>query len=344
MIQCCKILPYKFDISEEVNSSQNPSKKIKTEPGDLECPVELIQENIDKLSYKQDDDKDILTENIRSIFDIVKIKDVYNQSKILNLEMITIINELNDNDENNNIKTKLKTNLEITPLGYSESTRKKDGIAYFGYEKNKDDIDIIINPIEEENIDDKFLGKHFQIKFNPEDLNYYLKDLGHGYGTFIRINDWVEIKNNLLLNIGENYLIFSLVNEENDDNVLNIKLFSVSNGQNVLYFKKENSPITIGRKPENDLYLEDNMLSRVHCTINFKDNKWFLIDGCINNENGSDTIKKSTNGSWIYAFEDTLIYNKMCFKASHYLFECNLVDISNNNNSFSNKKTDLNLL
>ena len=143
--------------------------------------------------------------------------------------MITIINEFNDNDENNNIKTKLKTNLEITPLGYSESTRKKDGITYFGYEKNKDDIDIIINPIEEENIDDKFLGKHFQIKFNPEDLNYYLKDLGHGYGTFIRINDWVEIKNNLLLNIGENYLIFSLVNEENDNNVLNIKLFTKEN-------------------------------------------------------------------------------------------------------------------
>ena len=143
--------------------------------------------------------------------------------------MITIINEFNDNDENNNIKTKLKTNLEITPLGYSESTRKKDGITYFGYEKNKDDIDIIINPIEEENIDDKFLGKHFQIKFNPEDLNYYLKDLGHGYGTFIRINDWVEIKNNLLLNIGENYLIFSLVNNLIFNTLLSFSSFTKEN-------------------------------------------------------------------------------------------------------------------
>ena len=49
--------------------------------------------------------------------------------------MITIINELNDNDENNNIKTKLKTNLEITPLGYSESTRKKDGIHILDMKK-----------------------------------------------------------------------------------------------------------------------------------------------------------------------------------------------------------------
>ena len=217
--------------------------------------------------------------------------------------MITCINDIPNSNEISHASTKrkIKTNIEITPLGYIESKRKKDGITFFGYnnDKEKNEIDININTIEGENADEKFYGKHFQIKFNPEDLNYYLKDLGHGYGTFIRINDWVEIKNNLLLNIGENYLIFSLVNEENDDNVLNIKLFSVSNGQNVLNFKKENSPITIGRKPENDIYLEDNMLSRVHCTINFKDNKWFLIDGCINNENGSDTIKKSTNGSWI---------------------------------------------
>jgi hypothetical protein len=263
-----------------------------------------------------------------------ELKKVYEKSPKLTLEILRSYN------------LKKGEILKIDAYGMIKSFRnKKDGYTYFGYFPNdrKSEVDFILKPIEE-NFEQRFIGKHFQIKFNPEDLNYYLKDLGHGYGTFIRINDWVEIKNNLLLNIGENYLIFSLVNEENDDNVLNIKLFSVSNGQNVLNFKKENSPITIGRKPENDLYLEDNMLSRVHCTINFKDNKWFLIDGCINNENGSDTIKKSTNGSWIYAFEDTLIYNKMCFKASHYLFECNLIDISSNNNSFSNKKIDLNLL
>ena len=88
------------------------------------------------------------------------------------------------------------------------------------------------------------------------------------------------------------------------------------------------------------------MLSRIHCTIKYEDNKWFLNDGCINNEDGNNNIKKSTNGSWIYAFEDSLIYDKMCFKASHYLLECNLVDMPNNrnNNSFSNKKNDLNII
>ena len=280
----------------------------------------------------------------RSIFDIVKIKDVYNQAKILNLEMITYIN--NDNDDNNNDnKKKKKTKIEITPLGYTDSKRKKDGITIFGYNKEgeKNEIDIFINPLDGENVDEKFLGKHFQIKFDPEDLNYYLRDLGHGFGTFIRINDWVEIKNNFLLNIGENYLIFTTGTEnenaaenninktEEDKSLLNIKLFSVSCGQNSFSFTSSNSPLTIGRKVENDIFIEDNMLSRIHCTINYKDKKWFLIDGSINQGEIEEDNKKSTNGSWIYAFEDTLIYNKMCFKASNYLFECYLEDISNKN-------------
>ena len=80
------------------------------------------------------------------------------------------------------------------------------------------------------------------IKFNPDDLNYYIKDLGRGFGTFIKIQEWTELKNNLLLNIGENYIVFSLGDEEEEenekdknnknkfnnenDNCLNIKIFS----------------------------------------------------------------------------------------------------------------------
>ena len=248
---------------------------MKTEPGDVEFPPEVIQEsfNIDKISSKFDEDKYVIKENSRTIFEIVKIKDVYNQSKILNLDMITFMNNNEENDINNNTRKKIKTCIEITPLGYNESKRKKDGITFFGYQKEgeEEEIDIKINPIEDENLDDKFYGKHFQIKFNPEDLNYYLRDLGHGFGVFIRINDWIEIKNNFLLNIGENYLIFSLIESTN---ILNIKLFSASSGQNIFDFKKENSPITIGRKAENDINIEDNMLSRIHCTIKNKENKW----------------------------------------------------------------------
>ena len=337
-----------------MNSYQGIQKKLKTESNNVDFSPRIKQEelNIERINSNIDDNK-YYNEMTRSIFDIVKIKDVYNQAKILNIQMITSIN--NNVDENSELKNKIKTNIEITPLGYTNSKRKKDGITFFGYDKKKEnDLDIYIEPLDGDNVDEKFFGKHFQIKFEPGDLNYYLKDLGHGFGTFIRINDWVEIKNNFLLNIGENYLIFTtsfekentkennLNGTEENNSSLNIKLFSVSSGQKSYFFKSSNAPITIGRKIENDICIEDTLLSRIHCTINYKDNKWLLIDGSINKSEEEEN-KKSTNGSWIYPFEDTLIYDKMCFKASHYLFECNLENISNKKDD-SIKKNDLSVL
>ena len=103
----------------------------------MEFPPEVIQEsfNLDKISSKFDEYNYIINDNSRTIFEIVKIKDVYNQSKILNIDMITFMNDNEENDINNNIRKKIKTCIEITPLGYNESKRKKDGITFFGYQK-----------------------------------------------------------------------------------------------------------------------------------------------------------------------------------------------------------------
>ena len=298
---------------------------------------------------------------------MVKLKEIFRKSKLLDLEIasfnsnivssnniITTTNEEQDNTTN--IKEKKKISLKINPLGYPKSKRKKDGITYFGYKKEDDiseenEIDIKINPIDNEVIDDKYYGKHFQIRFNLDDSQYYLKDLGHGFGTFIKIIDWIEIKNNFLLNIGDNYLVFSiglenendinenyiLKNRDEDGNCLNVKIFSGNSKQNNLIFTSSDSPFTIGRKSENAINIEDNMLSRIHCTIKYKDKKWFIIDGSINEQNGKEENKKSTNGSWIYAYEDCLIKDKMIFKAAHYLFECKLVDISNNDSDLKSE-------
>lgn len=100
----------------------------------------------------------------------------------------------------------------------------------------------------EEKIDDRFIGRHFQIKFNPNDMNYYLKDLGHGFGTFIKIIDLAELKNNFLLSIGENFIVFTLgleeemminehtainLDEKYNDDLINLKIFSgnIRNGK-----------------------------------------------------------------------------------------------------------------
>ena len=274
------------------------------------------------------------------MLDISKIKEVYKKSKKLILEMITY------NNKNFEFNSKNSTFLEINPFGYVSSPRKiKDGLTFFGFaDKNnldkisEEELDVIISPIDLNNIDNKYYGKHFQIKFNPNDLNYYIKDLGHGFGTFIKITDFVEIKNNFLLNIGDNYIVFSIGNDNefdtnenyinNSEFTLNVKIFSGNIKKNVLYFSPNDSPFTIGRSIDNAICIEDGMLSRIHCSIIFKNDKWLIKDGTLcNNETEG---KKSTNGSWVYAFDDTLIEDKMTFKAAHNLFFCRFEDINKN--------------
>lgn len=185
----------------------------------------------------------------------------------------------------------------------------------------------------EENYDERFIGKHFQIRFNPEDMIYYLKDLGHGFGTFIKINNWTLIKNNLLLNVGENYVVFTLgieddllmsesyanKNPKEYENMLNIKIFSGNIKHGVLSFVPSKSPFTLGRSPDCEILIDDSMLSRIHSTIEFRDGDWYINDG---NALDRESVKKSTNGTWIYAFEEIPIEDKMTFKANHNLFIC----------------------
>ena len=282
----------------------------------------------------QDNLQNILSEPDESEID--KIKEVIPKSQNLKIEIISSTTEPKGSI------------LIINPLGLENGKRKSnDGISYFGYEENTNNptIDYLIKPREKQ-YDERFLGKHFQIRFNPYDLKYYLKDLGHGFGTFIKITNWIEIKNNLLLNIGENYIVFTIgledeiimnenySNKKQSDyeNLLNVKIFSGDVKHGVVSFSPSKSPISIGRSPDCDILIDDNMLSRTHCVVEFKNDKWFIQDGFVN-ERGE--VRKSTNGTWIYAYEEIMISDKMTFKANHNLFICNYVDCEKEN-GFSN--------
>jgi len=271
-----------------------------------------------------------LNDNEQTSVDMVKLNSVFSQSKKLILEIMS-------SDETEKFIT-----IEINPYGYVNSKRiKKDGITYFGYDTGEGQyqVDFIMKSNDNYYYDDAFNGRHFMIKFNPNDLNYYLKDLGRGFGTFIKIQEWTELVNNLLLNIGENYIVFSFgdeddeeedeknnnINYNKDDNSLNIKIFSINAKQKTYKLLPSECPITIGRSSENSIYIDDDMLSRIHCTIDFSNDKWYIQDGLAKNGIQDDEIKKSTNGSWIYAYDEIPINNKMIFKANHNLFICNLV-------------------
>ena len=215
--------------------------------------------------------------------------------------------------------------LHLDQYGLKNSIRnEKDSITYFGFQTEEElntnpCIDYLLDPKDQE-YDEQFIGKHFQIRFDWYTKKYYIKDLGNGFGTFIKLINEKKIKDNLLINIGETYIVFSFSNENEKE--LMIKIFTGDEQCNSYLFNMDNQTcIIIGRDSSLcDVLVEDKMLSRIHCCINYKDNGknekgWYITDG---NMEG----KKSTNDTWFYSAEETLIYDKMIFKTNHILFKC----------------------
>lgn len=74
--------------------------------------------------------------------------------------------------------------------------------------------------------------------------------------------------------------------------------------------------ITIGRYSLADIQINDKLLSKIHCVINFSEKDgWTLLDG-------QSTNKPSTNGTWLYLNEDFEIYDKMIFKTNQSILQC----------------------
>ena len=220
--------------------------------------------------------------------------------------------------------------LKINKDHLENSLRNEnDGKIYFGFQKDinilidKPYIDYLLEPKDNE-YDNKFVGIHFQIRYDENNGKYYIKDLGSGYGTFIKLIKPLKIKNNLLINIGDSFLVFSFKENGEKNDILVLKLFT-GNEQNEKYeFNSDKKYIIIGRDNSSDVYIEDKLLSRKHCYIYYEKNKnnnddkdcWFIKDGDLFG-------KKSTNDTWVYSMEETLIYDQMIFKTNHNLFKCN---------------------
>ena len=202
---------------------------------------------------------------------------------------------------------------------------KKDGYSYFGYYPNekKNEIDFILKPIEK-NFEQRFIGKHFQIKFNPYDLKYYILDLGCGFGTFRKLINETIITDNFLINIGNSYIVFTYNDNNNNEDILKtlrLKIFSGNlRSENVLINPLFQNQFFIGRDSNNYIIIQDNLLSKIHCTVYFKNNSyWVIQDGYVNEIN---IIKPSTNGTWLMLNVETEIFQDMIFKSNQNLFRC----------------------
>ena len=234
-----------------------------------------------------------------------------------------------------------KTIFSITPLGIIDGKRNnKDGVVLFGYEPNKNiEEDIVeqndaqyisvydfVFPIEKENSLNLKEFPSFAIYFNTKDENYYIKDFNIGIGALMKIKKY-KIENNTLINIGANYLVIC-IEEEN----LVIKIFNnyiLKNKaedkkyetKNFKINKKKDASIIIGRSKKCDLSIEDMMMSKIQSCIKYfsKENAFYLYDG--------NSEKESMNGTWVYILNPVLIKDNFIFKAEHTLFVVNIVNI-----------------
>jgi len=182
-------------------------------------------------------------------------------------------------------------------------------------------------------------GRHFQLYYNIDSFKYYIKDLGTGSGSFMKIKTETILRNNALINIGDSYVVVNFGNEEdmssmnykNNQNeqlpMINLKVFSNQMKYDPLNFQPSKSAIRIGRSPECEVVVNDSNLSRFHCFIEYNNVAgWIIKDGYITKNKDMYEHKNSTNGTWMYLSEDYPIYEGMTFKSMQVIFVCHIVD------------------
>ena len=110
--------------------------------------------------------------------------------------------------------------MKIGPLGWSDSLRKAwDGYTYFGNLKESlpdprtGDIAVLndfVFDVSTQQQEARHRGRHLQVRFCPFQRQYFVKDLGVGGGTFVKLDKSTEIKEDVLLSVGDLFLPISV--------------------------------------------------------------------------------------------------------------------------------------
>jgi hypothetical protein len=103
------------------------------------------------------------------------------------------------------------TQLEITPLGLTNSKRNaNDGVVYFGLHSLDFKNDFLFKAEEGVN------KQHMEVKFDRDRPGYYVKNL-NGSGVFIKIQDYLNLKNGVIISFGTNHLLVTIDNNDSLD-------------------------------------------------------------------------------------------------------------------------------
>ena len=324
-------------IKEEDNKihslMNSDSEKLRTE-GTIKSYIDTE----DRFNYKKE-------EYIINAINSTEIKDTDNDEEvspelISKLEKIVSIAPKLELIIKDSLYLEIGLKIKINALGLVEKSlrNKKDGYTFFGIvspeANNNIDIDFstidYLNNINNIKDDPIQYGRQFRIRFDINENCYFIKDCsyGHGYGTFMKIINETRIKDNTLINIEENYVVFTLGvddYEQNDNNnienekVLSVKVFRGEiNNFSYVFNQSQIDKITIGKNDNCNIVLEDNILDDIHCTIEYKKGLGWVINDGYNN-------KKSESGTWLGFSEETKIFEKMIIQSNQNIYECHII-------------------
>jgi pSer/pThr/pTyr-binding forkhead associated (FHA) protein len=302
------------------------------------CSSKNNQNNNNDLNYNNNglNTSNTYEHNNVSPSTIAMLKKIVDKADLLKIEII------------NSLTLQRNIKIEINALGMISNSKRKafDGNTFFGYFENDNEnnfnndninekgIDFFVKPRENGDENQNFEGRYFRIRFDINNMKYYIKDLGCGYGTFKKIVKETKLKDSYLINIGNSYIVFTFGIDEyaldgnciaDADKILNIKVFSeVPKAEPYFFNPQQFKKIFIGRDISCNIIVDDTLLSRVHCTIEYKEGDgWVISDGKIDEDISQN--RPSTNGTWLYLIEETQIDDKMIFKSNQNVYECHII-------------------
>ena len=87
------------------------------------------------------------------------------------------------------------------------STRgKNDGCTILGAMKQSSRGDVYNDFVIQQDENDGIGDRHMIIKYNMTDRQYYIRDLGKGSGTFVRLDVPLALKNGFIISFGTSHL------------------------------------------------------------------------------------------------------------------------------------------
>ena len=173
--------------------------------------------------------------------------------------------------------------FQLSPAGVKDSSKEvMDGKMMIGSDRKV--CDIVLEG-------DTDIGEmHCLLEFNVKSRAYYLKDLGDGNGTFIKIEDNQEVATGDIVSFGASHARV-VVQAQASDSTLTLQFYEGPLADQEFSFRSNQQPITIGRMKTCSLSIEDLRLSINHCFVTYTSlSGWQITDG--------DSSKRSANGTW----------------------------------------------